>query len=1182
MPPSQFVVHVTTGQIHGACRCPALEGTRVGPAPKPIQAFTQQHEFARLLAAAPSHRAASGRPSSLSRGGVSIAPGHPPDLSVDLGALLANSSAIVPRSPPWRAAVAPCARQPVLDDYLCRVVSPCRPAVAVGPSCRRQHTIGTLRQMVCAYGVGMLDFASLQPQLARMKGPIAAPAPLVCAAFGCFLSLLSGCGLGDVGADLDAYWAAHADGGDVAASDGKTSEIQGIDSVDANTALDAEDSTITPEILDIMPDSITSEGLVDAADAATEVVSPCQPADCDDGNPCTTGTCLPAGCSQTAIDGPCPDGQACTGPDVCVAGQCQTGPESWVAAAAGESSLFSQFYAVAAEADGNWLAAGVQAQDGQGVLQPRAWLQRRTAQGKLLGNWLSPDGTAASYRLAVPLAGSVLLLGTSGDKNSFLLAINLKPGQEPPPVPQATDWPDQPAAAVLHNGGAVVASTTGSAGAPSLVIERLEDKQIWRKPLALIGDAPVRATALADAGDHLIIAGETVGLAADPVQSYVVSASWEGVKAATAIGVACATGASTHIAALLPVAGGVVAVGRCEIGGISKPWLARLDLSASQVLAQHTWSDWTGQWQAGVASAGDTLILAGKSVAVDQSSQARLVRADLVGTLAWQLLPTTTGGLEAVAASPWGWVAAGSQDKSGLWLRSNPWGGIGCSSGLCAGSDSACEDNNSCTLEACDPVSGCIHVKSTAPCDDGTLCTVADLCSGGQCQGTPLACGDGNPCTLDSCDSNKGCVHLAQDATCDDQDACTVKDVCVTGLCTAGIAISCDDDNPCTLDSCDAKVGCGHQKLGDGTGCGAGLVCAAGACITPWAKTVVAGGNFSCALLTSGSVSCWGADQVKQLGTGDATEQTVPQTVPLPGKALQIAAGSDAACALLQDGTVQCWGNNSHGMLGQVGAIALLSNSTPLAVALPQPVTQIALGDNHACALLQNQTVWCWGDNLHLQAGIVPVGTKVPPTLVGLFGQAAWLAAGSNSTCVRSQSNELKCWGSVDFVANPPADTPPLTLTIKAGASDCTIGDYHLCLRYPDGPPQCWGTNDHGQLGSGVTGKQPLAIPTETVVFAQAAKAIAAGEQFNCAADALGQLACWGDNTVGQCSTTPGVSAVAKALSVPIAAVVAVAAHDNHACAVTVTGAVGCWGDSAWPGVPTKPGAVVYVAASLP
>jgi hypothetical protein len=120
-----------------------------------------------------------------------------------------------------------------------------------------------------------------------------------------------------------------------------------------------------------------------------------------------------------------------------------------------------------------------------------------------------------------------------------------------------------------------------------------------------------------------------------------------------------------------------------------------------------------------------------------------------------------------------------------------------------------CNDDNVCTTDYCHPITGCTHELNSAPCDDGSACTVKDLCELGECKGTvSLNCNDGNVCTNDGCDPESGCVYVANDTACDDGNLCTTTDVCIGGFCNGSGAKDCNDSNVCTDDSCDPDEGC--------------------------------------------------------------------------------------------------------------------------------------------------------------------------------------------------------------------------------------------------------------------------------------------------------------------------------------------------------------------------------------
>ena len=100
-----------------------------------------------------------------------------------------------------------------------------------------------------------------------------------------------------------------------------------------------------------------------------------------------------------------------------------------------------------------------------------------------------------------------------------------------------------------------------------------------------------------------------------------------------------------------------------------------------------------------------------------------------------------------------------------------------------------CSDNNPCTNDSCDPVLGCQHGNNADPCDDGNPCTILDACGGGLCDGTAVLCDDGNVCTTDRCDPASGCIYTNNTLACDDGNGCTTLDVCSGGSC-AGTPIT--------------------------------------------------------------------------------------------------------------------------------------------------------------------------------------------------------------------------------------------------------------------------------------------------------------------------------------------------------------------------------------------------------
>jgi alpha-tubulin suppressor-like RCC1 family protein len=230
------------------------------------------------------------------------------------------------------------------------------------------------------------------------------------------------------------------------------------------------------------------------------------------------------------------------------------------------------------------------------------------------------------------------------------------------------------------------------------------------------------------------------------------------------------------------------------------------------------------------------------------------------------------------------------------------------------------------------------------------------------------------------------------------------------------------------------------------------------------ATAIAASGSayHTCALLSNGTIKCWGKNIQGQLGdktTG--TNSNKPVDVYGISTATSIAVGGFRTCALLSDGTIKYWG----GGISEPATVTGLSGT----------VKAIAAGESHTCALMSNGTVKCWGDNTLGQLGDKTNITPYNPVDVYGISTATSIAAGRYHTCALMSDGSIKSWGynyygqlgdGYNADRNAPVNVTGLTGTVTATIA---TGISHTCALLSDGTVKCWGRNDYGQLGNGNT-----------------------------------------------------------------------------------------------------------------
>jgi alpha-tubulin suppressor-like RCC1 family protein len=205
------------------------------------------------------------------------------------------------------------------------------------------------------------------------------------------------------------------------------------------------------------------------------------------------------------------------------------------------------------------------------------------------------------------------------------------------------------------------------------------------------------------------------------------------------------------------------------------------------------------------------------------------------------------------------------------------------------------------------------------------------------------------------------------------------------------------------------------------------------------------------------------------------------------------------------------------------------------------PVTLVASGDSHTCALLADGTVKCWGSNEFGQLGVAAtlgqtqvVGSQVQAVPLGGL-PVKFIAAGGRHTCAvvtNGPADEVRCWGANDsgqlgqtLAIGTNSAAPSLAFAPGMAITMVAAGDAHTCAIDNSQVVSCWGSNSDGQLGDPTTlpgspanGKNK--IPT-AVGGGVSAEMLSLSMNTSCALAFTGDLWCWGLNDSAQLQTDP-------------------------------------------------------------
>lgn len=204
------------------------------------------------------------------------------------------------------------------------------------------------------------------------------------------------------------------------------------------------------------------------------------------------------------------------------------------------------------------------------------------------------------------------------------------------------------------------------------------------------------------------------------------------------------------------------------------------------------------------------------------------------------------------------------------------------------------------------------------------------------------------------------------------------------------VALSAAGDYGCALRR-DGSVGCWELTNDDSKRPGS-----MASDVTNLPRTVqIDVGYPSCAVLDDSGVACWHRSRSAEV-------------IPGLSDVRQVISSGGAVCAVLLSGSVSCWGDNDYGQLGDGGTRS--RRAVPRLIPGLDRVRQLSAAGESFCALRGDGEVWCWGGRAWSQHGERPPAINCPrPTRVPGLDRVTWIHMNGEVLCAMDERGKRTC-----------------------------------------------------------------------------------------------------------------------------------------------------------------------------